>query len=808
MSKGITFWQLLQGNDVMLVSVPVIQRDYAQGRKSKKAKNVREKFLRDLADHLKSGDPLGLDFVYGSMDSTKKVELIDGQQRFTTLFLLHLYFAIKDTQLSTNKETLIKFSYEVRDSAKEFCRSLIENGHKIELSDTKKLSEDILDAVWFSDQWKLDPTVEGMLSMLDDIHSNKYFRTTEGIFAKLCSEDCPVTFQFLSLEENEDCEDLYIKMNARGKALTDFENFKALFGKWLEKKNEPLASVFWKNIDGEWSSVFWNFVSQKYKDHTIAAKDWVYRVDLTMLSYLWQQVLTVVHVLNASKKELPFFSKNNVPEVDFSLIEDPSSQEENQEVNTSGTDNTPKFVDWSGDCRVGKLTPEALLVGSLEHAEDILKLIERIFVGENAPVTLWRSGAVDIALFPVELATDTQSVQVIKTPGASLRDRLLCIALIYWCCVVEEIPKEGSEAENRLIDYLRTVRNFLEHYHAYKKGIWDPQVDQKNFGVVVKNVLEIMDPTRDCDDRLLDKATLPTSAYLDEECEKADYRRKDPAIANSIRKMEDSDICKGSIRIFMDNGKPILSDDYFAEIMSFIKEYPQKLSIAMLACAQDGGGYFRFLAGESPNSCRVKFAADKGNWAVGLQYNNIKEVFDNNKVAIKALAAQYAALRDSGKERVKALDEIIETFIAECEANKKFGWRYYMIKYQEGFFAKKTICFSGSEKELSEMPLMEFMSSDPFSCKTAAVMRFRDDSSVNSFILCAVYEWYKRQGKTPDNTFVAGGKQSTLQSNTESKTLEYDNGTSSFCIKTETAIHRVEVKENENLIETLIAAFG
>ena len=87
-------------------------------------------------------------------------------------------------------------------------------------------------------------------------------------------------------------------------------------------------------------------------------------------------------------------------------------------------------------------------------------------------------------------------------------------------------------------------------------------------------------------------------------------------------------------------------------------------------------------------------------------------------------------------------------------------------------------------------------------------MRFRDDSSVNSFILCAVYEWYKRQGKTPDNTFVAGGKQSTLQSNTESKILEYDNGTSSFCIKTETAIHRVEVKENENLIESLIAAFG
>ena len=103
---------------------------------------------------------------------------------------------------------------------------------------------------------------------------------------------------------------------------------------------------------------------------------------------------------------------------------------------------------------------------------------------------------------------------------------------------------------------------------------------------------------------------------------------------------------------------------------------------------------------------------------------------------------------------------------------------------------------------------MEFIASDPFSCKTAAVMRFRDDSSVNSFILCAVYEWYKRQGKTPDNTFIAGGKQSTLQNNTELQILEYDNDTSTFCIKTKTAIHRVEVKEDENLIEALIAEFG
>ena len=43
-----------------------------------------------------------------------------------------------------------------------------------------------------------------------------------------------ITFQLLKLDEFGLSDDLYIKMNARGKPLTNFETFKARFGQDLE----------------------------------------------------------------------------------------------------------------------------------------------------------------------------------------------------------------------------------------------------------------------------------------------------------------------------------------------------------------------------------------------------------------------------------------------------------------------------------------------------------------------------------------------------------------------------------------------
>lgn len=81
--------------------IPLIQRDYAQGRIDKDINRVRSRFLQALYRAV-TGDPITLDFVYGDIDEEGTMTPLDGQQRLTTLFLLHWYAAKKEKFLKTS----------------------------------------------------------------------------------------------------------------------------------------------------------------------------------------------------------------------------------------------------------------------------------------------------------------------------------------------------------------------------------------------------------------------------------------------------------------------------------------------------------------------------------------------------------------------------------------------------------------------------------------------------------------------------------------------------------------------------------
>ncbi len=99
MGDRVTFNELL--DIVNFIEIPIIQRDYAQGRKDQS--EVRNAFLDSLFSALikdKTYDDqpsLNLDFVYGDIDNTDTLSVLDGQQRLTTLFLLHWFLAVKIT---------------------------------------------------------------------------------------------------------------------------------------------------------------------------------------------------------------------------------------------------------------------------------------------------------------------------------------------------------------------------------------------------------------------------------------------------------------------------------------------------------------------------------------------------------------------------------------------------------------------------------------------------------------------------------------------------------------------------------------
>lgn len=341
METKMTFWKLIRKHPI---EIPIIQRDYAQGRST--AKDIRDKLLNVMYEVI--GDEnksIELDFVYGriKIEDGKFIPL-DGQQRLTTLFLLHWYLALKDDKLDVAKENLKKFTYETRVTSREFCTQLVSNN--IELpSDGACLTDVIKNQSWFFESWQKDPTIKSMLTMSDAIHEK--FKDTNHLFEKLISENSPpITFQFLNLDNFELTDELYIKMNARGKPLTEFENFKANFEKFLTNPEEKVK------IDNAWTDLFW-----KYKDANKVIDDCKYKDENNIIDDRFLNFFT--------NMTLSFYLENNeiekgkkIDEISiFDIYEDVYGKDENIQ-------------------RVIKLL-DALCVSDAEDIENIFK----VFIG-------------------------------------------------------------------------------------------------------------------------------------------------------------------------------------------------------------------------------------------------------------------------------------------------------------------------------------------------------------------------------------------------------------------------------------------
>ena len=145
MTSRTTFCKLIERHG--RVEIPVIQRDYAQGRADQHI--VRDDFLKSLHDALclPKEDPtlpLDLDFVYGSVVNGC-FQPLDGQQRLTTLFLLHWYLAWVDgcsedlrTRIVTSGRS--RFSYEVRPGSRDFINAFA--NYVPDISATVRVSRD------------------------------------------------------------------------------------------------------------------------------------------------------------------------------------------------------------------------------------------------------------------------------------------------------------------------------------------------------------------------------------------------------------------------------------------------------------------------------------------------------------------------------------------------------------------------------------------------------------------------------------------------------------------------------------------
>ena len=253
--KLVSFWKVLSDEKIQ---IPLSQRDYAQGRADKEA--LRTKFVTRLLDALRrpETESVKLDFVFGVKDGFLAFQPLDGQQRLTTLWLLHWYVAQRAGVAMDVRKVLSRFSYETRDSSTSFCQALALsdgwNGVHVE--------HFIKSQRWYFDRYELDPSVRGFVRTLVTIEQSV---SNDEDFVLLWSRltaaaGCPIQFFVRDDMPANVADDLYIKMNSRGKGLTEFENFKAdLMGTELPGFAQDRLFTMEEAalVDNAWTDLFW-----------------------------------------------------------------------------------------------------------------------------------------------------------------------------------------------------------------------------------------------------------------------------------------------------------------------------------------------------------------------------------------------------------------------------------------------------------------------------------------------------------------------------------------------------------------------
>lgn len=239
------------------VRIPKIQRDYAMGRLDKGTTEVRERFVRDLMESVWTGKTLSLDFVYGFSKTGVALIPLDGQQRLTTLFLL-AWFCGQPMNGWT-------FDYESRRAAQCFMRGLV--AHPRRSQNTP--SVEIRATVWFLPAWAKDSSVAGMLVMLDAFQA--WMEKHPGEVSGRQPDFSRIVYETLDCGEASEDEygQAFLRMNARGLPLTDWEKLKAVLARhapagWMERLDGKYTEQLWIRATGDMtrgcrrSTVQWN----------------------------------------------------------------------------------------------------------------------------------------------------------------------------------------------------------------------------------------------------------------------------------------------------------------------------------------------------------------------------------------------------------------------------------------------------------------------------------------------------------------------------------------------------------------------
>ena len=593
------------------IAIPRIQRDYAQGRQNEEVNRVRSRFLNALYDAV-TDKPITLDFVYGDIDEDNTMTPLDGQQRLTTLFLLHWYAAKKENIPEEKYDFLKNFSYDTRYSARYFCDELV----KFSPGFQYKLSEDIINQAWFPLSWCKDPTIRSMLVMLDAIAER--FKDVPDIWGRLDSG--AITFYFLAIKDMGLTDELYIKMNSRGKPLTQFEHFKAELERELrimdEKNGTAAADRVISSIDRTWTDLLW-----RYRNGG-AGDDQDNIIDDEFLLY-FKFICNIICYRNG---ESPQSYSDDV----FDLLQRYFSAD-NEKAPENIETLEAFFNCW---CNIKDYANPASFLSSFMS-----------FTHEPGKIRVFTKGRIDIFEDCIHPGLD-------KT--GKLRKFLLNrVVLLYAITVYLQHQQSVSYA-----DFIRRIRIIYNLIQNSENEISDRQ-ERNRIPAIIKAV-----------DSIILSGTIDLSIdsnfnvnQLQEEQEKIHLLENDAGLADSLFALEDHEMLKGQISIVgLENLNLV---DNFESLF--------KCSLDKIDCAlMTIGNYGQ----REVKKNRYQFASSELQEAWDSLFHRSGNIgFENTKSILVELLKTNTEFNDA------ILDSMVSNYISTCEAQGIYPWNYYYVKY-------------------------------------------------------------------------------------------------------------------------------
>ena len=615
------------------IAIPLIQRDYAQGRQDADVSRVRTRFLSALYDAVVK-EPITLDFVYGDIDTKGTMTPLDGQQRLTTLFLLHWYAAKKENIPAEEYEFLSRFSYETRYSARYFCAELV----KFVPSFDGKISDEVINQAWFPLDWKKDPTISSMLVMLDAIQEN--FKDVTNTWERL--KNNAITFYFLPIKDMGLTDELYIKMNSRGKPLTLFEHFKAELEREIrnldEKTGQNNADRIIFSIDKTWTDLLWNYRNSGDGD----ANDNI--IDDEFLRY-FKFICDVICYKNGKSPQSFSDDVFDLLHLNFSVRNDNAL--ENLKTLES------LFNCW---CSIDDFnTPTEFLESFMSYTHEPGKIVvdsrNKIDIFEDC-IHSYSDKSGRLRLFPLNR-----------------------IVLLY--AITVYLQNQDKVSRENFVRRIRIVNNLIQN----SEDEVSDRIDRNRIPAILQTIDAIM-LTGLIDDTIENNFNVN---QIQEEKAKAVFITEHPELTTELFALEDHEMLKGQVGIV---GLENLS--YRTRFDSLFSCSWDKIDCALMATGNYGQ--------QERNKWRYQYASKNLLLAWNeLFHRSANSGFDNTKEILIKLLSTNEIFDDS------ILDGIVSNYIATCDVDGRYPWNYYYVKYpvfRPGSYGKL------SNNEASEKPYM------------------------------------------------------------------------------------------------------